>query len=150
MDDFVRVFIENEAGSHTKNQHDEKSLLHTGSQPVSRAYPFPYGFLLETANEDGDNLDCFVLTLEPLKRGSVVQCKVVGLMEQTEDGQQDHNVLANLINEPMAVDGAVQRQLTEFVTHVFDHIPGRVVRAGRFLGVPEAWELVVACRAARG
>jgi hypothetical protein len=28
--------------------------------------------------------------------------------------------------------------LVEFVHHVFDHIPGKVVRAGRFLGADEA------------
>jgi inorganic pyrophosphatase len=78
MDESVNVFIENEAGSLTKNLHDERSLTHTGSVPVSHPYPFPYGFLLDTTNEDGDNLDCFVLTRADLRRGIIVECNVLG------------------------------------------------------------------------
>jgi inorganic pyrophosphatase len=143
---FVKVFIENEAGSHTKNLHDEKTLRHTGSVRVSRPYPFPYGFVIDTVNEEGDNLDCFVLTHEPLKRGSIIDCEVVGLMEQTESGQQDNNILASLPNEPIVVGSRLQMQLTEFVSHVFDHVPGRDVRGGRFLGVTDALQLIAACR----
>jgi inorganic pyrophosphatase len=143
----VKVFIENEAGSPTKNLHDERSLTHTGSMPVSRPYPFPYGFVLDTTNEDGDNLDCFVLTRADLRRGSIVECNVLGIMEQTENGQQDHNILALLPNEQMELTADVQKVLTDFVSHVFDHIPGRVIRAGRYLGVSEALRLILACRA---
>jgi hypothetical protein len=72
MAEVLRVFLENEAGSLTKNLHDERALTHTGGMQVSRPYPFPYGFLLDTTNEDGDNLDCFVLTRADLRRGSIV------------------------------------------------------------------------------
>jgi hypothetical protein len=70
-------------------------------------------------------------------------------MEQTEDGQQDHNILALLRNEQLELSADVQRVLTDFVSHVFDHIPGRVIRSGRYLGVPEALGLISACRASR-
>jgi inorganic pyrophosphatase len=142
----IRVFIENESGSVTKNLHDERLLVHRGSVQVSRPYPFPYGFLLDTVNDDGDNLDCFVLTSRNLKTGSIVECEVVGLMEQTEQGQQDNNILARLPLEQIAVTISVQRQLADFVAHVFDHIPGRAVKAGRFLDAAAAWALIVACR----
>jgi inorganic pyrophosphatase len=142
----VRVFIENEAGSCTKNLHDEKALTHVGSVQVSRPYPFPYGFLIGTTNEDGDNLDCFVLTSQPLKRGSIVECEVAGLMEQTECGQQDNNILATFASETVVVDDAVQGRMREFVSHVFDHVPGRQVRVGRFLSSREAVQLIEACR----
>ena len=148
MPHLVRVFIENEATSYTKNLHDEASLVHLGSVQVSRPYPFPYGFLLDTVNADGDNLDCYVLTSRPLERGSIVDCEVVGLMEQTESGQQDDNVLATLPGEAVVVDAAVQHRLTDFVSHVFDHVPGREVRAGRFLGEPDAWRRIEGCRTA--
>jgi inorganic pyrophosphatase len=141
----VRVFIENEAGSHTKNLHDEKALVHVGSIQVSRPYPFPYGFLIATTNEDGDSLDCFVLTNQPLKRGTIVECEVVGLMEQTENGAQDNNILATLASETVVVDDDLQSRMREFVSHVFDHMPARHVRAGRFLGAPEALQLIEAC-----
>ena len=149
MPTLVKVFIENEAGSYTKNLHDEQALTLLGSVRVSRPYPFPYGFVLDTVNADGDNLDCFVLTSARLLRGSIVECQVVGLMEQTESGQQDDNVLAILPGESVVVDAALQHRLTEFVRHVFDHLPGRDVRAGRFLGEPDAVQRIAECRTAR-
>jgi inorganic pyrophosphatase len=53
-----KVFIENEQGSDRKNHHDEKTLTLLRSETVSRAYPYPYGFIIGTANADGDCLDC--------------------------------------------------------------------------------------------
>ena len=54
----IKVFIQNEAGSDQKHLHDEKTLEYKHTVRVSRSYPFPYGFILDTTSEDGDNLDC--------------------------------------------------------------------------------------------
>lgn len=59
-------------------------------------------------------------------------------MEQIEDGQEDHNVLAALPGEDMRVDATVQAELTDFVAHVFDHVEGKGIAVGRFLGQEEA------------
>lgn len=130
----MQVFIQNEAGSNSKNYHNEKTLEWQRTVRVSRAYPYPYGFVLGTTAEDGCNVDCFVLTRRPLRSGQIVECEVVGLMEQIEDGQADHNVLARLVDEEIEVSESVQRELTGFVTHVFDHIEGKAIAVGRFLG----------------
>lgn len=90
----LRVFIQNEAGSTRKNRHDEKTLAFLRSEEVSRPYPYPYGFVVDTTAADGLNVDCFVLTKQTLHTGDLVTCEVLGLMEQFEDGQDDHNVLA--------------------------------------------------------
>lgn len=143
------VFIENEAGSDIKNMHDEVSLRHTGRVQVARAYPYPYGFVLNTSNDDGDGLDCYVLTERALRRGDLVECVPIGLMEQLENGEQDHNVLATLPGEPWLVDEGVRQRLTEFVSHVFDDMPERRVQAGAFGGVEAALLLIERCRARR-
>jgi inorganic pyrophosphatase len=70
------VFIENEAGSTLKNHHDERALTFLRSEKVSRAYPFPYGFIIGTTNADGDCLDCFVIAKRALRTGEVVECEV--------------------------------------------------------------------------
>ena len=113
---------------------------------MSRAYPFPYGVIDGTSAPDGCNVDCFVLTSRPLRTGDVVECDVAGLMEQFEDGDTDHNVLASVVGEPTSVTAAAQATLTEFVHHVFDHVEGKEVRAGRFLG-PESAAAYVAAHA---
>jgi inorganic pyrophosphatase len=131
----MRVFIENPAGFASKNHHDEKTLEFLGTSPTSRAYPYPYpyGFVVGTTAEDEDNVDCFVLTNTPLSRGDIVECDAIGLMEQLEDGLVDHNVLAVLPNQHVVVNDFVKDALVDFVTHVFDHDPRKVISAGRFL-----------------
>ncbi len=64
----MKVFIENEAGSDQKNVYNEKTLEYRETFTVSRKYPFPYGFILKTTSGDGDNLDCFVITEQKLKK----------------------------------------------------------------------------------
>ncbi|MEY4550209.1 MAG: hypothetical protein RL685_6404 [Pseudomonadota bacterium] len=154
----IRVFIENEAGSDIKNVHDERTLTYLGSKRVARPYPYAYGFVLDTRSDDGDNLDCYLLTDEALsrdepcrnelRRGDIVECEPIGLLEQTENGEQDHNILAVLVGGPRRVDERAQAQLRDFVLHVFDNLPERSVQAGRFLGVEEAWVLIERCRSA--
>jgi inorganic pyrophosphatase len=130
----MKVFIQNEAGSFIKHYHDEKTLELKGSARVSRAYPFPYGFILGTTAADGCNVDCFVITSKPLRTGQVVECEPVGLMEQMGDGREDHNVLARIQGEDARLDDAVKALLTKFVNHVFDHVEGKNIQVGNFLG----------------
>jgi inorganic pyrophosphatase len=135
----MKVFIENEAGSNQKNIFNEKTLEFRKTVEVSRKYPFPYGFILDTTSGDGDNLDCFVITDRVLKMGDVVESEPIGIMEQFEDTIEDHNVLARLSDELPEVTAENEETLTEFVLHVFDHRPHHPkVRVGRFLGAEEA------------
>jgi inorganic pyrophosphatase len=128
----VKVFIQNEAGSVVKNMHNEKSLELTGMVRVSCAYPLPYGFILDTTADDGLNVDCFVLTKTPLRSGQVVECEPIGLMEQIENGIEDHNVIAVIQGEDEHLDDRVKQILIQFVRHVFDHIAGKTIQAGAF------------------
>ncbi len=80
----MKVFIENEAGSDQKNLYNEKTLEYRKTVTVSRKYPYPYGFILDTSSGDGDNLDCFIITDKALKSGQIIECEPIGLMEQLE------------------------------------------------------------------
>jgi inorganic pyrophosphatase len=161
----IQVFIENPAGSRIKNVHDEKTMEFKGSVPVARAYPLPYGFILGTTSEDGGNLDCFVLTDRILHRGDIVDCSVVGLMEQFEDGKPDHNILAMLEGESETLTESMKSELKVFVTKVFSEVDVRPsggdvqdlyekaqrlkikkINTGEFLGVAPALSLVKQCR----
>jgi inorganic pyrophosphatase len=139
----VRVFIENEAGSNLKHYYDEKALILLSVAEVSRPYPFPYGFVLGTRAADGCNVDCFVLTPERLRTGQTIECEVISLMEQFEDGKPDHNVLATL-SRVESIDAGTRATLSEFVLGVFAHIPGKQISVGRFLGPTAAEAHVLA------
>jgi inorganic pyrophosphatase len=138
----MKAFVQNEAGSRVKHSHNEKSLELLGTSQVSRAYPFPYGFILDTTAEDGLNVDCFLLTKNSLSTGQVVECDPIGLMEQFEDGKIDHNVLAVIQGEKGLVTKDVERALTAFVTHVFDHLPGKTIRVGKFRSREDAIQYI--------
>jgi inorganic pyrophosphatase len=146
----VKVFIENEAGSFIKHLYNEKTLTLKGTVVVSRAYPFPYGFVPHTSAEDGDNVDCFVLTQKPLFTGQMIECEVLGLMEQIEDGEVDHKILAAVSGQAACLDREIERVLTDFALHVFDHVPGKSMQIGRFLDRNAALEHLRRCQNAPG
>jgi inorganic pyrophosphatase len=138
----MKAFVQNEAGSRIKHSHDEKTLELKGTSQVSRAYHFPYGFILGTTADDGLNVDCFFLTDKSLATGQIVDCNPIGLMEQVEDGKVDHNVIAVIQGEKGSVTKEIERTLTEFVSHVFDHVPGKTIRVGKFRGREGALEYI--------
>jgi inorganic pyrophosphatase len=142
----MRVLIENEAGSRTKNTYDERTLALLRSTEVSAAYPFPYGFAVGTRSGDGDAVDCFVLTGQRLGSGSVVECEPAGLLEQIEDGEIDHKVLAALPGENPPLDEATLAALKNFAANVFAHIPGKTMTIGRLLGRQAAEAYLRQCR----
>ena len=144
----MRVFIENEAGSSDKNIFDEHTLAFLRRERVSRAYPYPYGFVLGTRGGDGDAVDCFVLTTRPLRSGATVVCEPLGLLEQIEDGETDHKVLAALAgdDEKVALDEMTIAAVTDFIAGVFAHIPGKRMRIGRLLPRADAEAYVQQCR----
>lgn len=139
----MKVFIENEAGSSVKHEHNEKTLELLSTSQVSRPFPRPYGFVLNTTAEDGDNVDCFVLTKEHLRTGDIVDCEPVGLMEQIEDGEVDHKILAVLPGEQQALDLEIKQTLVDFANHVFDHIAGKTMNIARFLDKSAALQYVL-------
>jgi inorganic pyrophosphatase len=141
-----QVFIENERGWTRKNHHNDRTLTFERSESVSRAYPFPYGFIIDTVAADGDCLDCFVITNQELHTGDIVECEAIGLMEQVEDGLPDNNVLARLLDEQPTITREVEGVLGDFVRNVFSHLPERKVGVGRFLGAGEAQSEITAAR----
>lgn len=141
----MKVFIQNEASSLVKHNHNEKTLEPLGVTAVSRPYPFPYGFIIGTSAADGCNVDCFVITKRYLASGTIVECDAIGLMRQIEDQKEDHNVLAALPDEGIEADESTRALLIEFVQHVFDHIEGKQIRVGEFQEAAEALRHIESC-----
>ncbi len=128
----IDVFVQNEAGSNLKSYHDEKTLEFKFAKTVSRAYPYPYGFIVGTNASDGCNVDCFVITKRPLRTGQTLECEAIALMEQIEDGNVDHNVLAKLPDENMELTTEIQTVLKDFVLNVFGHVAENKSKSGGF------------------
>jgi len=140
----MRVLIENEAGSNRKNAFDEETLTLKSSRTLRASYPFPYGFVIGTRGGDGEAVDCYVLTGQPLKSGSVVVVEPVGLLEQIEEGEIDHKILAALPGTTPVLDQALRDRLAAFVRAVFS--AGTRVELGLLLGADEAEAFVARSR----
>jgi inorganic pyrophosphatase len=138
----MKVLIENEAGSKIKYRYDECTFKLMATRKVQRAYPFPYGFVVGTRSGDGMCLDCFLLTHEDVPSGEMVEAEPIGMFEQTEDGKEDHNILAVRAGEKFDLTIPVQEALKDFVMNVFADVPGKSMAVGRFLGKEEALALI--------
>ncbi|MBU2511944.1 inorganic diphosphatase [bacterium] len=138
----IKVFIQSEGGSYEKHKYNEKTLEYLTTVRLPLAYPYPYGFILDTTAADGDNLDCYVITDEPLKTGTIVECRPFGLLEQIEDGEDDHKILASLPGMKIDWDQDLLEELQDFIYGVFSQASESSVRVGRILSEEVALKVI--------
>ena len=62
-------------------------------EPSIFAKPTNYGFIPQTLDEDGDELDTLVLTNDPIQTGVVVQATILGVLNFEDDGEMDHKII---------------------------------------------------------
>lgn len=61
---------------------------------TSMFYPANYGYIPHTLSEDGDPVDVLVVTPIPLLSGSVIRCRVVGMLKMVDESGVDAKLLA--------------------------------------------------------
>lgn len=57
-------------------------------------YPTNYGYIPQTLSEDGDPVDVLVVTPLPLISGSIIRCRVIGMLKMTDEAGVDAKLLA--------------------------------------------------------
>jgi inorganic pyrophosphatase len=57
-------------------------------------YPCNYGFIPHTLSDDGDPVDVMVLGNLPVAVGSVMRCRVIGVMKMEDESGSDEKILA--------------------------------------------------------
>ena len=131
----ISVVVQVAAGSRERRLYDEKTLEYLGARKVLLPYPYPYGFIVGTTSEDGDgdNVDCYIITGEALRAGSIVECEPVGLLEQMEGDEVDHKVLARLPGQDVALDQALLEELRSFIAGLDAQFPEVAFKIGRIL-----------------
>jgi inorganic pyrophosphatase len=91
----VNVIVESPRGSATKFKYDPKHNAFTYGRPLadSLTYPHDWGFVPSTLGEDGDPLDGMVLHNRPTFPGTIIACKILGVLqvEQKEGGSTLRN-----------------------------------------------------------
>ena len=87
QDGEVTVVVEIPAGSNHKIEWDRKVgvMRLDRVDPAIFAKPTNYGFIPQTLDEDGDELDVLLVTDTPLTTGLVDEARILGVMKFVED-----------------------------------------------------------------
>jgi inorganic pyrophosphatase len=92
----INAVIEIPYGSNVKYEIDKDS----GAVVVDRVlysamfYPANYGFVANTLAEDGDPADILVLNEYPVQAGSVIKCRLIGVLVMEDEAGMDEKLLA--------------------------------------------------------
>lgn len=62
-------------------------------EPAVFAKPCNYGFIPQTLDEDGDELDTLIVCDEPLPTGIWLEANILGVMNFEDDGDMDHKIV---------------------------------------------------------
>lgn len=117
----VEAFIEIPTGSQNKYEFDEERGIFKLDRVLYSPmhYPTEYGYLNNTLALDGDPLDILVYTTFPTFPGCVIDARVIGVLNMSDDKGQDEKVLAVPVHDPRFDDVFT---LDDMPKHVLDEI----------------------------
>lgn len=120
-------------------------------EPAIFAKPTNYGFIPQTLDEDGDELDALVITTEPLTTGIFLEATVIGVLRFVDDGEVDDKVIVVPADDRHTGNAVksledLPKQLLAQIEHHFTHYkdlkkPGSTVVNG-FGDVEEAKKII--------
>ncbi len=123
-------------------------------EPSIFAKPVNYGFIPQTLDEDGDELDTLVLTNDPIPTGVFLEGKVIGILNFEDDGEMDHKVIVVPADDRNTDDAVTSMddlhdRWKQKIEHHFTHYkdlkkPGSTKVLG-WGGVDEAWKIINEC-----
>ncbi len=138
----VNVVVEIPQGSSHKIEWNRElaAMQLDRVEPAIFAKPTNYGFIPQTLDEDGDELDALIITDEPLTTGIFMEAKVIGVLEFVDDNEVDDKVIvvpADDRNTGNAINSLedLPPQLLKQIEHHFNHYkdlkkPGSTVVKG--------------------
>ena len=147
-----------ELNSNTINKYE--LITETGHLKLDRvgysslAYPFAYGCIPRTWDEDGDPLDIEIISVsEPLVPGSIVEARIIGVMKFDDGGEVDDKIIAVLSDDKRVDHIKTFEDLGEHwlkeTTYYWEHYkdlkkPG-TCHVNGFFGVQEAVKTIEEC-----
>jgi inorganic pyrophosphatase len=155
--DTVNVIVEIPRDSRNKYEYDHEN--HTIKLDrhliVSMGYPAEYGFIADTLGGDGDPLDALVLTEYPTFPGCLIETKILGMCNMTDENGEDAKLLTVPLYDPRwkaANDIAdVPKSTLDRISHFFtvykDLDEGKWVKVENWVGRAEAVAELEASRA---
>jgi len=150
----ILVFVEIPKGSCQKFEFDEKEKAIKLDRTLysSMYFPFEYGFLKGTKGEDGDPLDCVLLSTFPTFPGCLVKARTIGLLEMEDEAGIDTKILAvplekidprfKEIQEVNDLPEHTKKEIREFFESYKRLEPGKWVKLKEFKGKKEAERVI--------
>ena len=124
----VNVVIEIPTGStHKIEWNRELAVFQLDRvEPSIFAKPTNYGFIPQTLDEDGDELDALIITTEPLTTGIFLEAKVIGVMKFVDDDEVDDKVVVVPADDRHTGNAIntledLPKQLLSQIEHHFNH-----------------------------
>lgn len=149
----ITAVIEIPTGSNHKIEWDREKACFTMDrvEPIAFAKPCNYGFIPQTLDEDGDELDILMITEQPLTTGIYVNARILGVMKFVDDGEVDDKIICvpaddrNNGNAYQTLEDLPKRTLEQIKFH-FDHYkdmkkPG-TTKVEKFGDIEEAKEVI--------
>jgi len=152
--DQVNVLIEIPQGSNVKYEFDEEENVIKVDRILYTAmfYPFNYGFIPGTLEEDGDPLDVLVISNYPLMPGSVIEVRPVGMLFMRDEEGEDAKIIAvpidkidptfSNIKDINDVPDAIKNKITHFFEHYKELEPGKWVKVSGWGNASQAKERI--------
>lgn len=127
----VNTVVEISEGSILKIEWDRKRAAFTLDrvEPSIYAKPVNYGFIPQTLDDDGDELDTLVVCDEPIPTGVWLEGKIIGVLNFVDGGENDHKIVVvpvddrntgNSINSLQDLGERWQQKITEHFAHYKD------------------------------
>lgn len=149
----INVVVEIPTGSNHKIEWDRKNacFMLDRIEPIAFAKPTNYGFIPQTLDEDGDELDVLLITEQPLTTGIYTEARVLGVMKFVDDGEVDDKIIAVVADDRNNGDcyqtlEDLPKRLIEQINFHFNHYkdlkkPG-TTEVKEFAGVDEAKKVI--------
>ncbi|BBL45642.1 inorganic pyrophosphatase [Nanobdella aerobiophila] len=150
----INVFIEIPKGSNVKYEFDEEEKVMRVDRILYTAmfYPFNYGFIPETLEEDGDPLDVLVISYDILFPGSIISARPIGVLVTEDEKGTDRKIIAvpidkidprfSGIKDIKDLPEAILNQIKHFYEHYKELEPGKYVKIKEFKGKLEAEKVI--------
>ena len=110
---------------------------------TSMNYPANYGYIPATLSEDGDPTDVLVIAPAPLISGSVIQCRILGMLKMTDESGPDAKLIAVPISKLSKLYDEVKtyqdlpQDLLFSIEHFFSHY--KDLEQGKWVEI-KGWE----------
>lgn len=91
----VNAVIDIPMGSTLKLEWDRERACFVLDRVEPSIYPKPvnYGFIPQTLDEDGDELDVLVFCNQPIPTGTYLEARVIGIFNFEDDGEMDYKIV---------------------------------------------------------